>query len=327
MAKLTLSFKERKLKIFALQPGECLIGRDPECNVVIDSLAVEPRHAIVYVDDNACRIEACNDNCTVTLNGQPLSESHTLAEGDAIGIGKHSLGYSEDIEGTVLQTEAPSLPTVGWLQIQSGSHLGRTIRLDKAFTRIGRPDAELAVIAHRDEGYFLSALQGERGPQVNNQPVADGGCKLNNNDLIVIGDLEVQYFADNQAASESDLPPSTRDNTEQRRFSRIPLDVKVTLKDATHTWETDLLDISLHGALVKVPEAFETNTEQRYQLAVHLEGGPDICMDVEIAHREEHELGLNCHDIDVDSITHLRRLVELNLGDPELLERELSALG
>ena len=50
-------------------------------------------------------------------------------------------------------------------------------------------------------------------------------------------------------------------------------------------------------------------------------------MDVEIAHRENDELGLNCKDIDVDSITHLRRLVELNLGDPELLERELSALG
>jgi len=30
--------------------------------------------------------------------------------------------------------------------------------------------------------------------------------------------------------------------------------------------------------------------------------------------------------IDVDSMTHLRRLIELNLGDPTLLERELKAL-
>jgi hypothetical protein len=50
-------------------------------------------------------------------------------------------------------------------------------------------------------------------------------------------------------------------------------------------------------------------------------------MDVEVAHQENDEMGLNCKDIDVDSITHLRRLVELNLGDPKLLERELSALG
>ena len=260
MAKLTLAFKERKLKVFALQPGECLIGRDPECTVVIDSLAVEPQHAVVRVSDNACQIEACNKNCVITINGQPLSESHTLAEADTIGIGKHSLGFSEDTDSKAVQADATPLPTVGWLQIQSGSHLGRTIRLDKAFTRIGRPDAELAVIAHRDEGYFLSALQGEQSPQVNNKPVSEGSCQLYDNDRIIVGELEVQFFADNQAGSAG-LPPSSPARTEQRRFSRIPFDVKVTLKDATHTWETDLLDISLHGALVKVPETFETNAE------------------------------------------------------------------
>ena len=36
--------------------------------------------------------------------------------------------------------------------------------------------------------------------------------------------------------------------------------------------------------------------------------------------------GLHCLAIDIDSVTHLRRLVELNLGDPALLEREVSAL-
>jgi pSer/pThr/pTyr-binding forkhead associated (FHA) protein len=325
MAKLLLSFKGRKLKVFALQPGEYLIGRDPECTVLIDSLAVQPQHARVHVDDNACQIEPCDNECTITINARPLTESCTLAEGDAIGIGKHRLDFAEDSDSSPVQTEVAHLPAVGWLQIQSGSHLGRTIRLDKALTRVGRPDADLAVIAHRDEGYFLSALQGENSPLVNNQPIGDDSYPLNDSDQIVIGELEVQFFTDHQSGKVT--APSSGEKNEQRRFSRIPLDVKVTLKDAAHTWETDLLDISLHGALVKVPETFEANAEQRYQLAVHLEGGPDICMDVEIAHQEAHELGLNCHDIDVDSITHLRRLVELNLGDPELLERELSALG
>ena len=45
MAKLTLSFKDRKLKVFALAPGECVIGRDPGCTIAIDSLAVASRHA------------------------------------------------------------------------------------------------------------------------------------------------------------------------------------------------------------------------------------------------------------------------------------------
>jgi len=34
-----------------------------------------------------------------------------------------------------------------------------------------------------------------------------------------------------------------------------------------------------------------------------------------------------CQRIDMDSITHLRRLIELNAGDPGLLQREPAQLG
>jgi len=46
-----------------------------------------------------------------------------------------------------------------------------------------------------------------------------------------------------------------------------------------------------------------------------------------LAHIRNNNVGLRCEYIDIDSITYLRRLVELNLGDAELLERELVALG
>ena len=49
-------------------------------------------------------------------------------------------------------------------------------------------------------------------------------------------------------------------------------------------------------------------------------------MDARVAHVGCGLLGVVCQLIDIDSATHLRRLVELNLGDPALLERELSAL-
>jgi len=220
-----------------------------------------------------------------------------------------------------------SFPSVGWLQIQSGSHLGRTIRLDKAFTRIGRPDGELAVIARRDDGYFLSHLQGDKRPLLNNEEIGDQTNELRNNDRICIGELTVQFFSDTNGAQSSDVEAIEQDDTHQRDFSRISFDVAASISDRQQSWETRLIDISMHGALIQLPENFTPEQDQPLGLIVHLEGGPDISMVVEIAHQETHELGLNCHDIDVDSITHLRRLVELNLGDPELLERELSALG
>ena len=45
-----------------------------------------------------------------------------------------------------------------------------------------------------------------------------------------------------------------------------------------------------------------------------------------IAHVDGNRAGLLCRSIDLDSVTHLRRLIELQLGDPALLERDLAEL-
>ena len=50
MAKLTLSFKDKKLKIFPITGQDLVVGRDPACTVHIDSLAVQPRHARIFAD-------------------------------------------------------------------------------------------------------------------------------------------------------------------------------------------------------------------------------------------------------------------------------------
>lgn len=325
MAKLVLAFKDRKLKIFALTSGECLIGRDPDCTIAIDSLAVEPRHARIRDAGEHFLVEPIDANAPVLVNDQPVSEPYRLQEGDQVRIGKHTLHFSEENESTVLDVTAFTHKRVGWLQIQSGSHLGRTIRLDKAFTRIGKPERQLAIIARRDNGHYVSHLQGDATPRLNDRDISDKTVRLEHGDCIEVGELMVQFFADARDAGRVESAPAG--NEQQRRFSRIPFDVPVTLDLDGQTWQTGLIDISLHGALIRIPAGFEPDADRQYQLTIHLEGGPDIRMAVSIAHHEDDELGLRCDDIDLDSITCLRRLVELNLGDPGLLERELSALG
>jgi len=327
MAKLTLAFKDRKLKVFALQGADCLIGRDADCAVQIDSLAVEPQHARIRSVGEAFVVEAVHDKAAVQVNDELITGAHTLAEGDQIRIGKHTLAFSAETDGTVIDSKVSVLPSAAWLQIQSGPHLGRTIRLDKAFTRIGKSEVNLAIIAHRDDGYYLSHLQGDSAPRVNDHEIGEQTRKLENTDRISVGELQLQFFADIHAAQGAQLAASGQTDREQRQFSRIPFDVSVTLSREGQSWNSELIDLSLHGALIRTPKGFAADAEQVFRLAVHLEGGPDISMDVVEAHRENDQLGLKCKDIDVDSITHLRRLVELNLGDPELLERELSALG
>ena len=328
MARLTLSFKDRKLKVFTLDPAGCLVGRDPDCDIVIDSLAVQPQHARISFTDNQYRIEPVDAACAISVDEHAVSDGHTLADGESVQIGKHCLVFSAAGEQPApAAATVTRLPSSAWLQIQSGVHLGRTIRLNKAFTRVGKPNGELAVIAHRDNGYYLSTLQGEQGAQINQESIGEHSRQLHNGDLIVIGELRLQFFADGVAAQASAVPPAAESAGTQRMFSRVPFEVNVTLDDGQRQWNTRLVDISLHGALIETPEGFAPAEHDACRLTVHLEGGPDICMAVETAHHQDGRLGLRCTHIDLESITHLRRLVELNLGDPQLLERELSALG
>lgn len=114
---------------------------------------------------------------------------------------------------------------------------------------------------------------------------------------------------------------------DQRNFSRIPFQANVILKNEGNIWESRLLDLSLKGALVTQPEHWHGRAGDSFTLELALGQDAIIRMDVTVAHSENERVGFHCEHIDVDSITHLRRLVELNLGDSRLLDRELSHLG
>jgi hypothetical protein len=45
-----------------------------------------------------------------------------------------------------------------------------------------------------------------------------------------------------------------------------------------------------------------------------------------LVHHKDGHLGFRCDNIDLDSVTHLKRMVELNLGNEDVLERELGEL-
>lgn len=121
---------------------------------------------------------------------------------------------------------------------------------------------------------------------------------------------------------------TTNGGGERRHFSRIPFDAHAVLRAPDgHEWHGALLDISLKGALFERPADWVGAPHTGLVLDIDLDGAASIRMAVDVAHVEADHLGLHCTHIDLDSIAHLRRLVELNVGDPELLNRELSALG
>jgi hypothetical protein len=114
---------------------------------------------------------------------------------------------------------------------------------------------------------------------------------------------------------------------ERRHFVRVSFDAPASLTTSTNACSVQVLDLSLKGALILAPPAVRLQEGMQCQLTLALtEARNHIAMSMEVAHVEGLHAGLLCRGIDLDSVTHLRRLIELQLGDPALLERDLGEL-
>ncbi|PKM31961.1 MAG: PilZ domain-containing protein [Gammaproteobacteria bacterium HGW-Gammaproteobacteria-11] len=114
---------------------------------------------------------------------------------------------------------------------------------------------------------------------------------------------------------------------DRRRFTRIPFDAQTRLQQDDWSVDVQLVDISLRGLLIMQPADWPHPREKApFNAIIDLAEGSQICMEVTLAHAEEGLLGFECAHIDLDSISHLKRLVALNMGDEAMLERELAAL-
>jgi len=116
--------------------------------------------------------------------------------------------------------------------------------------------------------------------------------------------------------------PQTR-----RHFTRIAFDTGVAVHTASGTHDCKLIDLSLKGALVEKSQPWQARIGEPCSLLIELaDDGTAINMIGTVAHIEAGRLGIHCTEIDLESITNLRRLVELNLGDEAALHREIAAM-
>lgn len=116
---------------------------------------------------------------------------------------------------------------------------------------------------------------------------------------------------------------------EQRHFTRIPFNAVATIinTNSGHKSMAELIDISLKGALISKPDDWQGINGEHYTLHLELAGHEvEINLAVIEVHHEDDHIGFKTEHMDLESATHLRRLVELNLGDESLLERELTEL-
>jgi phosphoserine phosphatase RsbU/P len=84
---------------FELVSGETTIGRHPDCGIVVDAKAASRMHAKVINDGTGHYLEDMSSRNGTFLNGQLISGSALLKEGDCIRISEVEFVFDSGIEG------------------------------------------------------------------------------------------------------------------------------------------------------------------------------------------------------------------------------------
>lgn len=208
MAKFTVYFKDKPIYSGIYEAGVVHIGRDDSNELIVDSLAVAPIHAIVVIKNGVCIIKQLSDKSPLLVNNQ-IAKEWTLQNNDVINIGKHNIVYNTtesvitptaltsadaDILALNEKLDQGSKQLEGNLQVMDGPHIGRILPLKKAMTRLGHEGGSVVVISRRKDGYYLSALQGHDNSTINKQPLGDRTVQLQNHDVIEVESTPMQFF-------------------------------------------------------------------------------------------------------------------------------------
>ncbi|MCZ4308730.1 MULTISPECIES: PilZ domain-containing protein [Vibrio] len=114
---------------------------------------------------------------------------------------------------------------------------------------------------------------------------------------------------------------------ERRQFSRVVYQTPTDISQGNVNVSGSVQDLSLHGLLIQCDKLQQLRADIPVQVSFKLENSDiNIQLEATIVSTINTSMRLRIEHLDIDSISHLKRLVELNVGDDELLYREIEHL-
>ena len=114
--------------------------------------------------------------------------------------------------------------------------------------------------------------------------------------------------------------------SERRLHTRIGIEAQVLVTEGPVVHTGSLCDIALRGLLVRFDSGWAPTPYGLHPVTVWFGSSTSISLEGRIVHSEVGRAGIRIERIELTDAGRLRRLVELNLGEATLLERELTAL-
>lgn len=215
------------------------LGRRAECDIQLLDPTVSGQHAMITETLGDIWIEDLGSTNGTYVN-DALIRRHLLRDGDLVEIGKHQLlcrtsaekvPESDSLQGMMSSPVVPTrsdeldaahleslahlertmrrMPEGGevpmaWIEIRSGPHAGRRLKLDQDSFSLGAARNQLAVVARQPTGYYLlptvdaETTHKSDYPHVNGEPVTADGCPLFHRDQLDVGGIQMEFMFDSR---------------------------------------------------------------------------------------------------------------------------------
>lgn len=233
-AKLILSMDGVVLKEYPLNKERTTIGRKPHNDIVIDNLAVSSEHAAVVTILNDSFLEDLDSTNGLMVNGVPTKKHFlqnndvieigkyklkylndqptqtTAADFEktmvlrapvkttphvAVATSKADATGTFNATSTNMGADSTGAqPPAAVVQILNGPNSGKELELVKNLTTLGKPGVQVAVLARRPHGYFITHVEGGSFPTVNGSSIGEQPHQLNDHDLIELAGVKMEFY-------------------------------------------------------------------------------------------------------------------------------------
>ncbi|HEY6093861.1 MAG TPA: FHA domain-containing protein [Gallionellaceae bacterium] len=160
------------------------------------------KYKLKYLNDQPSQTTAADFERTMVLRAPP---KQAAPKADVGAITNTQIGVQ------AVHAAAPTDPTgkldttgslggdktgaqIAVVQILNGPNSGKELELVKNLTTLGKPGVQVAVLARRPHGYFITHVEGANYPVVNGQSLGEHPRQLNDHDIIELAGVKMEFY-------------------------------------------------------------------------------------------------------------------------------------
>jgi predicted component of type VI protein secretion system len=132
-----------------------------------------------------------NSEFTGTQTNATAQAAEATGKFAATGTGKPVFGAQN--ASAASQAAAPAQQAAA-IQILNGPNAGKELELVKSLTTLGKPGVQVAVLAKRPHGYFITHVEGAKFPLVNGETTGEHPHQLSDHDIIELAGVKMEFY-------------------------------------------------------------------------------------------------------------------------------------